>query len=213
LKNKADKASEVLMRLKKRFPDARTELNYKTRFQLLVATVLSAQCTDVRVNKITPLLFKRYKNASEMARAKKTDVQKIIKSCGLSNTKSKNIVEASKILIDKYNGRIPGDRASLEKLPGVGRKTASILLAEIFNEPAFAVDTHIRRVTNRIGFVSTDNVRRIEDEMAGLLPPDELKGAHHLFILHGRRICAAKRPDCENCPINDLCTCFNSKKC
>ena len=114
MKNKADKASEVLMRLKKRFPNARTELNYKTRFQLLVATVLSAQCTDVRVNKITPLLFKRYKNASEMACAKKTDVQKIIKSCGLSNTKSKNIVEASKILIDKYNGK----PAAAERIKG-----------------------------------------------------------------------------------------------
>ncbi|GAB4292322.1 MAG: hypothetical protein Kow0090_06190 [Myxococcota bacterium] len=203
-----EKARETLRRLRLRFPEARTELKYKSGFQLLVATILSAQCTDVRVNEVTKELFKRYKTAGELAKAKRKEIEKIIKSCGLYTMKARNIIKTSKIIAERHKGKLPAKREDLELFPGVGRKTANIILAEVHGAPTFAVDTHIRRVTQRIGFVNSGDVRKIEDEMVKLIPDSERRGAHHLFIFLGRYICKARNPDCPHCPLTDLCAYF-----
>ena len=190
----------------KHHPKAETELVYKNEFHFLIAVILSAQCTDKRVNLITPALLKKFPTPASMAKATYEDVFAYIKSCSYPNSKSHYLVDMSRMLIEKYNGQVPSDNNELQKLPGVGRKTANVMSAVIFNQPAMPVDTHVHRVSQRIGLVTTGkNVLETEKELVKNIPPEKLNLAHHWLILHGRYICKARKPDCLHCPINSFC--------
>jgi len=191
--------------LSKATPHPTTELIYQTPFQLLIAVILSAQATDKSVNKATLLLFNKAPNAKQLAQMELSDIETCIKTIGLYRTKAKNILETAKIIHSKFKGEVPHDRFLLEALPGVGRKTANVILNTIFNEPAIAVDTHIFRISNRINIAPGDNVLQVEKKLMKVTPKEFLKDAHHLLILHGRYICTARLPKCSSCVINDLC--------
>lgn len=196
---------EILDRLETMHPEAACALDFGTRFQLLSAVMLSAQTTDVSVNKVTPVLFAKYPTPEAMAEADPSDVQEIIKTIGLYKNKSKNIVALSKILVSDFGGEVPGNFDDLVKLPGVGRKTANVVLAEGFGEARIAVDTHVFRVSNRIGLTSAKTPDGVEDMLMERLPKDQWIRAHHLIIFHGRKVCHARKPDCENCLLADRC--------
>jgi len=190
----------------KHHPKAETELVYKNEFHFLIAVILSAQCTDKRVNLITPALLKKFPTPASMAKATYEDVFAYIKSCSYPNSKSHYLVDMSRMLIEKYNGQVPSDNNELQKLPGVGRKTANVMSAVIFNQPAMPVDTHVHRVSQRIGLVTTGkNVLETEKELVKNIPPEKLNLAHHWLILHGRYICKSRKPDCMHCPISSFC--------
>ena len=191
--------------LSKATPHPTTELIYQTPFQLLIAVILSAQATDKSVNKATLLLFNKASNAKQLAQMQLSDIESCIKTIGLYKTKAKNILETAKIIHSKFKGEVPHDRLLREALPGVGRKTANVILNTIFNEPAIAVDTHIFRISNRINIAPGDNVLQVEKKLMKVTPKKFLKDAHHLLILHGRYICTARLPKCSSCVINDLC--------
>lgn len=191
--------------LSKATPHPTTELIYQTPFQLLIAVILSAQATDKSVNKATLLLFNKASNAKQLAQMQLCDIESCIKTIGLYKTKAKNILETAKIIHSKFKGEVPHDRLLLEALPGVGRKTANVILNTIFNEPAIAVDTHIFRISNRINIAPGDNVLQVEKKLMKVTPKEFLKDAHHLLILHGRYTCTARLPKCSNCVIKDLC--------
>lgn len=180
-------------------------LNFTTPFELLVATILSAQSTDVRVNMVTPGLFAKYPTAFEISALSEEALAKEINSIGLYRNKSKNIIGASKMLVEKYNGEVPRDRDLLQELPGVGRKTASVVLCNAFGEPAFAVDTHVFRVSQRLGFAKHKNVDGVEHQLMEVIPREMWCDAHHLFIWHGRKVCKAQNPQCENCCVAKWC--------
>lgn len=196
---------EILDRLETMHPEAACALDFGTRFQLLAAVMLSAQTTDVSVNKVTPVLFAKYPTPEAMAEADPSDVQEIIKTIGLYKNKSKNIVALSKMLVSDYGGEVPGNFDDLVKLPGVGRKTANVVLAEGFGEARIAVDTHVFRVSNRIGLASASTPDGVEDMLMARLPKDRWVMAHHLIIFHGRKVCHARKPDCGNCLLADMC--------
>lgn len=196
---------EILDRLETMHPEAACALDFGTRFQLLSAVMLSAQTTDVSVNKVTPVLFAKYPTPEAMAEADPVDVQEIIKTIGLYKNKSKNIVALSKMLVSDFGGEVPGNYNDLVKLPGVGRKTANVVLAEGFGEARIAVDTHVFRVSNRIGLASAGTPDGVEDMLMERLPKDRWVMAHHLLIFQGRKVCHARKPDCENCLLSDLC--------
>lgn len=196
---------EILDRLETMHPEAACALDFGTRFQLLAAVMLSAQTTDVSVNKVTPVLFEKYPTPEAMAEADPSDVQEIIKTIGLYKNKSKNIVALSKILVSDYGGEVPGNFDDLVRLPGVGRKTANVVLAEGFGEARIAVDTHVFRVSNRIGLASASTPDGVEDMLMARLPKDRWVMAHHLIIFHGRKVCHARKPDCGNCLLADMC--------
>ena len=188
------------------YPNAKCELKHKNNFELLIAVILSAQTTDERVNMVTPFLFKKYKNASQLAKAKLKDVEEIIKPIGLYKNKAKNIVETSKVLVAKHNGRVPKIREELEDLPGVGRKTANIILNNCFGDPTFAVDTHVSRVSKRLGIAKKDDiVYEIEKKLMNYFPKDAWGKLHHQFIFFGRYKCKAIKPECEDCPFIKMC--------
>jgi len=201
-------AAEIMAILYERHPNAACELDHRTPFQLLVATVLSAQTTDVAVNKVTPFLFERYPTPYDLSLAEIGDVENIIRKIGLYKTKAKNIVALSKILVDEYNSIIPREIKTLVKLPGVGQKTANVVVSNAFGIPAIAVDTHVFRVSNRIGIANAENVKETELQLQGKIPKEEWIQAHHTFIFHGRYICDARRPACEKCPLTDRCKYF-----
>jgi len=200
-----DEIKIVLEKLEKEFPDARAELDFTNSFELLIATILSAQCTDVRVNIITSELFKDFKRPEDYLSLSEEELGKIIKSCGLYKTKSKNILATCKILIDKHGGEIPDSMEELTTLPGVGRKTANVVLSNAFNQPAIAVDTHVFRVSNRIGLANSQNVLDTERDLMENIEKDMWSKAHHLLIFHGRRICKARKPLCHLCPVAQHC--------
>lgn len=200
---------EVVRILEKTYPDARPELNHKNAFEMLIATILSAQCTDVRVNKVTAELFAIADSPSEILELGIEKLSEIIKPCGFYNTKSKNIMNTCMILVRDYNGDVPGNREDLMKLPGVGRKTANVVLSTCFGEQAIAVDTHVFRVTNRIGIVDADNVEDTEKVLMEKIDKNMWTKAHHIFIFHGRRTCSARSPKCEICTIRDYCNYYN----
>ncbi len=202
---------QVLTILKQHIPNPQTELNYQTPFQLMIAVILSAQCTDKRVNMVTPNLFEKFPDAQSLSKATFEEVFSIIKSISYPNNKSKHIIEAAKILMEKYEGKIPNTLEELTKIPGVGRKTANVLLSVLYKKPAMAVDTHVQRVVNRLGWVNTKNPLQTEKALLELIQPDDIPDAHHLIILHGRYTCKAKNPDCMNCPISIYCDEFHNK--
>ncbi len=187
-------------------PEAETELHYTNPYELLVAVSLSAQCTDRRINQVTPALFKRFPNAQALAAASVDEVFSYIRSVSYPNNKAKHLVGMANMLVNNYNGEIPADHAELIKLPGVGRKTANVIVSVIFDIPAIAVDTHVFRVANRLGL--TSNARTplaVEKQLVQHLPKETLSVAHHWLILHGRYICLARRPKCEVCPLTHFC--------
>jgi len=200
-----ERALRELEILEKTYPHAATALEYRTPFELLIAVILSAQCTDARVNVTTPHLFAKYPSAEKLAEAKPLEVEGIIKSCGFFRMKAKNIVNAARGIVEMYGGQVPSEREALESLPGVGRKTASVVLAAAFSEPEFAVDTHVFRVAHRLGLTVGKTPRQVEDDVVGLLPREKIAEAHHWLILHGRAICKAPVPLCDRCPVRELC--------
>lgn len=199
------KRKEIFRRLKKINPNPKTELKHKSNFELLVAVILSAQATDVSVNKVTKDLFKTANTPKKMLALGEVRLKTHIKSIGLFNTKGKNIIKTSQILVEKFNSRIPQDRETLQTLPGVGRKTANVILNNAFGQPTIAVDTHIFRVSNRMGIASGKNVLEVERGLEKFVPEEYKLHAHHLLILHGRYTCMARKPKCNSCSISDLC--------
>lgn len=200
-----DRIDKILSILSKTYPGAKSELNYKSSFELLIATILAAQCTDVRVNKVTKNLFKKYKGPEDFAKADIKVLQQDIKECGLYRNKSKNIKETSRILIKEHEGKVPKDFDKLTKLPGVGRKTANVVLANAFNIPAFAVDTHVFRLARRLGISYKKDVVGVEKDLTSKIPKKLWIRAHHWLIHHGRNICKAINPLCDKCPLESLC--------
>ncbi len=194
-------ASAELAILEATYPHAVTALAYQSPFELLIAVILSAQCTDARVNLTTPRLFARYPDAHALARADREDVERIIKSCGFFRTKANNIINAARALVAEHGAEVPGDRASLEALPGVGRKTANVVMSVAFEEAAFAVDTHVFRVSHRLGLTLAATPRGVEDDVTRIVPREQWRHAHHWLILHGRAICKAPIPQCGRCPV------------
>ncbi len=199
------KCHDIFTRFRESNPNPRTELNYSSNFQLLVAVVLSAQATDKSVNQATKQLFKVAPNPQSMQELGLENLKKHIRSIGLFNTKAKNILNICRILLEKHDGRVPNDRKSLEFLPGVGRKTANVILNTAFGEPTIAVDTHIFRVSNRTGLAPGKNVLEVEKNLLEIVPKEFRVDAHHWLILHGRYTCIARKPKCSECKIFDLC--------
>jgi len=197
--------SLMFNRLRATMPEPTTELCYDTPFQLLIAVMLSAQATDVSVNKATQPLFAKYKTAADIKRLGVQRLKSYIRTIGLYNTKAENVVKTCTILIEQHAGEVPTDRESLEALPGVGRKTANVVLNTAFGQPTIAVDTHIFRVSNRTGLAPGKDVRSVEDELLRVVPDEFKKDAHHWLILHGRYTCIARKPKCADCAIADLC--------
>jgi len=187
------------------YSDAKTALHYENTYQLLVAVILSAQCTDARVNMVTPALFERYPDVESMAHAKIKELEKYIKTCGLFSTKAKNIIGASKMIVERFNGQVPSTMDELLELPGVGRKTANVVLSVAFEQDAIAVDTHVFRVANRLGLVRAKTPHEVEKQLMRVVPKDQWSDAHHWLIHHGREICFARNPNCAGCPLVDLC--------
>ena len=194
-------AAEELAILARTYPQAVTALKYTNPFELLIAVILSAQCTDARVNLTTPALFARYPDAQALAGADQAEVEVLIKSTGFFRMKSKNIIAAARGLVAEHGGQVPSAREALEALPGVGRKTANVVLSVAFEEAAFAVDTHVFRVSHRLGLTLATTPRGVEDDVTKLVPPEQWRHAHHWLILHGREICKAPTPLCERCPV------------
>lgn len=201
----ADKRRRIFERLKQALPEPRTELVYKSPFQLLVAVVLSAQATDRSVNLATPALFKRAGTPQKMLQLGIDGLIPYIQTIGLFRTKAKHIVETSKLLIERHNGQVPQTREELETLPGVGRKTANVILNVAFDQDTIAVDTHIFRVANRTGIAPGKNVLTVELGLLKNVPAEYRRDAHHWLILHGRYVCVARKPRCGACVIYDLC--------
>ena len=199
------KRQEIFTRLRDANPAPTTELQYSNPFQLLIAVILSAQSTDTGVNKATKSLFRKAKTPAAILKLGETGLKEHIKTIGLFNTKASNIIKTCKILVEQHGGTVPEDRAALEALPGVGRKTANVVLNTAFGHPTIAVDTHIFRVSNRTGIAPGKNVIEVEQRLLRLVPDEFKLDAHHWLILHGRYTCIARKPRCQSCAISDLC--------
>jgi len=199
------KRYEIFERLKSNNPSPTTELKYRTPFQLLISVILSAQATDKSVNLATRELFKVAGTPQKILALKESGLKKYIKTIGLFNTKARNIIKTCKILLEQHQGKVPEDRKALEALPGVGRKTANVILNTAFGHPTIAVDTHIFRVSNRIGIAPGKNVLEVERKLLKVVPDEFKQDAHHWLILHGRYTCIARKPRCSACVIEDLC--------
>ncbi len=198
-------AIEELAILERTYPHAATALEYDNDFQLLIAVILSAQCTDARVNATTPILFAKYPTPEKLSRARQADVETIVKSCGFFRMKAKNVIACARDVVERFGGRVPREREELESLAGVGRKTASVVMAAAFHEQALAVDTHVFRVSHRLGLTLGTNPRQVEDDLTALVAPPKWGDATHWLIAHGRQICKAPTPQCDRCPVNHLC--------
>lgn len=200
-----EKRKLIFQRLKEHNPEPTTELNYSSPFELLIAVMLSAQATDVSVNKATDKLFPKANTPETILALGENGLKKYIKTIGLFNSKAANVIKTCKILIQQHASQVPDTREALEALPGVGRKTANVILNTAFGQPTMAVDTHIFRISNRIGLAKGKNVREVEDKLVKFIPSDYMQDAHHWLILHGRYTCVARKPRCSSCVISDLC--------
>ena len=200
-----ERLRHILNLLQRAHPDAKVELDHSNAFELLVATILSAQCTDERVNSVTPTLFAHYKDAEALAQARPGDLERIIHPTGFYRNKAKNLIRCSQRLVNVYQGQVPHTMEDLTSLPGIGRKTANVLLGACFAQPAIVVDTHVKRVANRLGLTASTDPTQIEYDLQELLPPkDWTAGAQHL-LLHGRYVCVARKPKCDQCVIYQNC--------
>ena len=197
--------NEIIERLEKMHPEAHCELNFDTPFEALVAIILSAQCTDKRVNLVTEDLYKKYNTPQQFASLDIKELEELIKPCGFYKNKAKNIKECARQIIEDFNGVVPQTMEDLTKLAGVGRKTANVMLAEIYKQDAIAVDTHVKRVSNRIGFVKSDDPYEVEMALKKIFPKDKWSRMHHLLIFLGRYTCKAIKPNCKECLLNDIC--------
>ena len=202
---KKERAALAVERLEKLYPDAICSLVYEDAFQLLIATRLSAQCTDKRVNMVTPALFEEFPTAEKMANADLSRVEELIKTCGLYKTKAKDLIGIGAKIMDNFGGVVPDNIEDLITLPGVGRKTANLVCGDIYKKPAVVTDTHFIRICNRLGLVATDNPLKVENEMRKLLPPDKSNDFCHRTVLFGRDVCSARNPKCEACVLTDIC--------
>lgn len=202
---KKEIALSAVEALKKEYPDAKCSLDYETPLQLLVATRLSAQCTDARVNLVTPALFARFPDAESLAGAEVSEVAEYIKSCGLYKTKSKDLVAMAKMLVSDFGSEVPDNIDDLTKLPGIGRKTANLICGDVYGKPAVVVDTHCIRITTRLGLHKETDQRKIENALRKLLPPEESNDFCHRIVLLGRAVCTARSPKCKDCCMNGFC--------
>lgn len=210
---RSERFKNVIAWFQENMPVAETELHYSNPYELLVAVILSAQCTDKRVNMITPMFFERFPEAESLARAEVEEVFEYIRSCSYPNNKSKNLVGMAQKLLSEFGGEVPSDVDELQKLPGVGRKTANVIASVVFNKPALAVDTHVFRVAARIGL--TKNAKtplETEKQLVKNIPEDLLAIAHHWLILHGRYVCIARKPKCDECGLRDCCEYYSNLK-
>lgn len=205
-------AEKIIKILKECYPDAKCSLDFETPFQMLVAVCLSAQCTDERVNKTTPELFKKYSTPEDFAKADVKDVEKIIKPCGFYKNKAKNLVNAGKVIVEKFDGEVPNDMEKLQEIPGVGRKSANVIMCEAFNDAeGIAVDTHCKRLSNRLGLSDKEEPTKIEQDLLKIIPKEYWKDVNHLLIYHGREVCIARNPKCENCKLKEFCQYYKTK--
>lgn len=202
------RAQKILDELKNMHPDAGCELNYGTPFELLVAVILSAQCTDKRVNEVAKDLFKKYNTPEQYATMTPAELEPLIHSCGFFHNKAVNIIGAAKGIVDRFGGEVPKTMAELTSLPGVGRKTASVVMTVAFAEPAMPVDTHVFRVSGRLGLSHGKNPEQVEKDLKDLYPPSDWNIVHHTLIFHGRYICKALRPNCSECTLTEYCPYF-----
>jgi endonuclease-3 len=200
-----NRALKIDAELTKLYPDAHCALNFENPLQLLVATILSAQCTDVRVNIVTPALFQSYPTAAEYADAKLEDVEKLIASTGFFRNKAKNIIACCQILVDKYEGEVPPRQEDLVELPGVGRKTANVVLGNCFGVPGITVDTHVGRLSRRMGLTTNEDPVKVEHDLMALIPEQDWTMFSHRMIFHGRQICESRKPKCAECTLNKIC--------
>ena len=203
--NLMERAVKVLDILEKECPDARVTLNFKDPLQLLIATILAAQCTDERVNLVTKDLFKKYRRAADFAAADLRTLEGEIRSTGFYHNKAKSILAGCQMIVDQFKGQVPRTLGELISLPGVGRKTANIILSNAYGQQAIAVDTHVKRVTHRLGWAKPDDPDKIEFELLEVIPRERWTMACHQLVFHGRRVCMAKNPQCPTCPVNHLC--------
>lgn len=204
---------DLIETLKETYPDAKCSLDFTTPFELLIAVILSAQCTDERVNKTTPTLFARCSTPQEFVDIPLSELEELIHPCGFYKTKSRNIKLTAQKLLDEFDGKVPENMEDLMSLPGVGRKTANVVMLEAFNKPqGIAVDTHCKRLSNRIGLSAQNEPEKIEQDLLKQIPNEYYKDVNHIFIWHGRNICMARSPKCEECSIQKFCKNFSSKK-
>lgn len=198
--------AELIQRLRAAHPDAHCELNYQTPMQLLAATILSAQCTDVRVNMVTPALFARYPTIADFAAADRTELEEMVRPTGFYRQKARYIQEAAHTILQEYGGQIPDEMNDLTKLSGVARKTANVVLGEVYGKAeGITVDTHVKRLSLRLGLTDATNPVKVEQDLMKIIPKENWIEISHLLIFHGRRVCDARRPDCLNCTLNDMC--------
>jgi len=202
---KKEKVIRILNKLEKYYPDSKCSLNVLNPAQLLVSTILSAQCTDKQVNKVTPVLFKKYPTIEALATAELADIKKIIQPTGFYNNKAKAIKNSMATLLKKFNSRVPDKLEELVKLEGVGRKTANVVLGDAFGIPGIVVDTHVKRISIRLGLTKNDDPRKIEQDLMKLIPPERWTLFGHMVIDHGRKICKARKPDCDHCFLQQEC--------
>lgn len=210
---KKNEAIDILKILKQTYPDAKCSLDFTTPFEMLVSVILSAQCTDERVNKTTPVLFSKYNTPEEFVKMPLETLEEFIRPCGFYKNKAKNIKLAVEKIVNDFNGKVPDNMEDLLTLPGVGRKTANVVMLEVFNKPqGVAVDTHAKRLSNRIGFSKESIPEKIEKDLVNLFPYEYLKDINHILIYHGRAICTARSPKCSECPINSKCEFYLKSK-
>ena len=199
-------ALEVIERLKKEYPEAKCTLAYDKAWQLLVSVRLAAQCTDARVDMITPILYEKYPSVKALAEAPVEEIEEIVRPCGLGNSKARDISACMKVINEKYGGNVPNNMKELLALPGVGRKSANLIMGDVFGEPAIVTDTHCIRLSNLIGLVDDINEPgKVEKELWKIIPPEEGNDLCHRFVLHGRAVCIARRPECDRCCLKDIC--------
>ena len=200
---------EILAELERLYPDARPALHYGTPYELLIAVILSAQCTDERVNKVTAELFKEHNTPEKMLTLSQEELEKYIFSCGLYRSKAAHILSASRDIVEKFGGEVPSEHKQLKSLAGVGQKTANVVYAVAFGGDAIAVDTHVFRVSNRLGLAHADTPEKTEQQLKQVIPQSDWSKAHHWLIFHGRKVCHSQKPDCINCTLNKWCQFYN----
>ena len=204
-----EQITDLLDKLLQAHPQPECELNFSSPFELLVAVILSAQCTDKRVNEVTKTLFAKYNKPQDFAQIRQEELEKLIYSCGFYRSKAAHIISCARDIVERFGGEVPEDFESLLSLAGVGRKTANVVSGVAFGRQTMAVDTHVLRLANRIGFISSNKPEEVERRLVEIFPQERLTQAHHLLILHGRYVCTARRPDCAACPITQYCKFFN----